>query len=255
MPQDKNGSDSEPLPKRLFRKMVESKGIKRLPFQKYRDSIQNHYDGPAGAMLAFASLVSLHEPLIGQLIKGKKYDVTQKQSLLDVGSGAGQILKFLLKETGAEAQIVGFDLSQQMLKRASHRLKSDRPNYIAGDLMQLPFADNSFDSITCGWVMEYLPDPAPGLNEMKRVLKPGGTALILATEDTFTGAMNSRTWKCRTYNRQEFQEACADSGLDWEEELWFTPVHRFFKLGGIIVKLTCNKEPESSEAQYDAESP
>jgi len=244
MIEKKSNPESQPLSKRLFSRIIESKGINKLPFNQYRDKIQNHYDGPAGAVLAFASLLSLHEPLIGQLLKSKKYDVSEKKSLLDVGSGAGQILKFLLKETSSDANIVGFDLSQQMLKRASHRVKSDRPKFVAGDVMHLPFADNSFDSITCGWVLEYLPDPAPGLMEMERVLKPNGTILILATEDTLTGAMNSRTWKCRTYNRKEFQESWEQSGLNWDEELWFTPVHRFFKLGGILVKMTRKADSE-----------
>ncbi|MEZ6049250.1 MAG: hypothetical protein R3C11_27465 [Planctomycetaceae bacterium] len=58
-----------------------------------------------------------------------------------------------------------------------------------------------------------IPFPA---KEMGRVLTPGGSILIMATEDTFAGAMTSRTWKCRTYNRKRFQEACEKAGLQWK---------------------------------------
>ncbi len=120
--------------------------------------------------------------------------------------------------------------------RARKKLKSHRPAYVAGDLMRMPFAEESFDCVTCGWVIEHLPDPRPGLMEIGRVLKPGGRALILATEDTVLGSLVSRTWKCRTYNRKELETACGECGVPWKEQLWFTKAHRFFKMGGILVE-------------------
>lgn len=224
--------------KKVFRKLVEFKGIRRLPVSQYRSRIQRLYDGPAGAVLAFGSMISLHEPLVGHLLRSRKFDATRCRQILDVGSGAGQILGHLMREVSPDAQLVAFDLSAQMLRRARNRLHSDRPRYVAGDLMKMPFADNTFDCITCGWVIEHLPDPRPGLREMGRVLRPGGRVLILATEDTVPGAFVSRTWKCRTYNRNELREACSEVGLPWNEQLWFTRVHRFFKMGGILVELT-----------------
>lgn len=111
-------------------------------------------------------------------------------------------------------------------------------------MMRMPFADGMFDCVTCGWVIEHLPDPRPGLREIGRVLRPGGSALILATEDTVSGAFVSRTWKCRTYNRKELQRACDEVGLPWKAQLWFTPVHRFFKMGGILVEAIKPPEPQ-----------
>jgi SAM-dependent methyltransferase len=222
------------LKRSALNRLVEFKGIRRLSFTQYRDHVRDLYSGPAGAVLALSSLISLHEPLIGRILRRRKFDVTARRAILDVGSGAGQILGHLLKQTHPETRLVAFDLSPQMLHRARQRLKSERPQFVAGDLMHLPFADNSFDCITCGWVIEHLPDPSPGLREIGRVLRPGGSALILATEDTISGAFTSRTWKCRTYNRGELKRSCAEAGLPWKSQLWFTPVHRFFKLGGIL---------------------
>lgn len=221
-----------------LRRMVESSGIRRLSLDQYRSHIRQIYDGPAGAVLAVGSLLSLHEPLIGRVLRKRRFDVSQSQSILDVGSGAGQILRHLLKETDSETDLVAFDLSAQMLKRARNRLKSGRPRYVAGDMLRMPFVDNAFDCVMLGYVIEHLPDPVPGLREVGRVLKPGGSALILATEDTLSGAVVSRTWKCRTYNRDELQRACIEAGLPWKEQLWFTGIHRFFKMGGILVEAT-----------------
>ena len=240
---------NEPAPKkrkRGLRRFVEFKGIRRLSFRQYRDNVRQLYDGPAGAMLALGSMISLHEPLVGHIFRSGRFEVRKHANILDVGSGAGQILRHLLKETAPDARLIGFDLSPGMLKRARVRMKSDRPHYIAGDMMRMPFAENSFDCVTAGWVLEHLPDPKPGLSEIARVLKPGGSALILATEDTFSGALVSRTWKCRTYNRKELELACKEVGLPWKQQLWFTRFHRFFKMGGILVDAV-KPDPSKSE--------
>lgn len=223
-------------PRKALRRLVEFRGINRGTLQQYRSRIRHLYDGPAGAVLVLGSMLSLHEPLVGRMFRRRKFDVSSCHSILDVGSGAGQILGHLLKGTRPDTRLVAFDLSHGMLRRARTRLRSDRPSYVVGDLTQLPFADNSFDCITCGWVIEHLPDPRPGLLELSRVLQPGGRLFLLATEDTLPGMVVSRTWKCRTYNRRELRAACDDAGLPWRSQLWFTPIHRFFKMGGILVE-------------------
>ena len=227
-----------------IRRLVESSGIRRLSLDQYRSHIRQIYDGPAGAVLAVGSLLSLHEPLIGRVLRKRRFDVSQSQSILDVGSGAGQILRHLLRETDDKTKLVAFDLSPRMLIRARSRLKSRRPQYVAGDMLKMPFVNNAFDCVMLGYVIEHLPDPVPGLREVGRVLKPGGSALILTTEDTLSGAVVSRTWKCRTYNRAELQQACFEAGLPWKEQLWFTGIHRFFKMGGILVEAT---KPEAHD--------
>jgi hypothetical protein len=72
---------------------------------------------------------------------------------------------------------------------------------------------------------------------MARVLKKGGRMLLLVTEDSFSGAWTSRLWCCRTYNRRELREACESLHLHWKNELWFTPVHKAFRAGGICVEI------------------
>ena len=226
---------SLPNPRRtVFQRFVEFSGIHRWNMKAYRDHVRDHYDGPAGAVLHLASIVSLHEPLVGRLLRKQRFDVTNRKSILDIGAGAGQILKHLLRIAPQDGRLVAIDLSTQMLVRARRRMASTRPHYVAADMTKLPFESGSFDCVTCGWVMEYQADPRPALREIWRVLEPGGSLFMLATEDTFQGAFNSRTWKCRTFNRAELRHACEECGLPWEKQLWFTPVHKALRAGGII---------------------
>jgi ubiquinone/menaquinone biosynthesis C-methylase UbiE len=105
------------------------------------------------------------------------------------------------------------------------------------DVTRLPFPDGSFDRVTCGYVLEHLPDPRVGLSELSRVMKSGARMLLLATEDSFSGAWTSRIWCCRTYNRRELARICEGLGLQWHQELWYTRMHRMLHAGGICVEL------------------
>lgn len=223
--------------RKRLQQLLEFKGIQRQTPSDYRDDVRQLYDGPKGAVLRMSSLISLHTPLLGQLIRRREFDVTRFRDFLDVGSGAGQILSHIVRETSQDgARVVAFDLSLEMLRRARQRMRSRRPRYVSGDLMRLPFRRDSFDCITCGYVLEHIPDPRPGLRELTRVLRPGGSLLLLCTEDTILGTMTSHTWKCRTYSRDELKAACAEAGLEWKDELWFTRIHRLLRLGGILVE-------------------
>ncbi|MCA9245903.1 MAG: class I SAM-dependent methyltransferase [Planctomycetales bacterium] len=223
--------------RKVVNRLVENDLIKRVSYDVYRDKVRRVYDGPAGAVLAACSKLSLHEPLGERLLKDRKFDLRGHKRILDVGSGAGQIAGHLLKYADSDAEITCFDLSLPMLRRARTRLKSTRPEFVAADLSRMPFSDGVFDCVTCGYVLEHLPDPRMGLQEISRVLRPGGRFLLLATEDSFSGAFTSRLWCCRTYNRQELRKLCAKLGLKWVTELWFTRMHRVFRAGGICVEI------------------
>jgi len=223
--------------RKAFNRIVESDLIRRVSYEEYRQKVRDIYGGPKGAMLAFCSMVSLHLPLGQRMFRERKFDLRGARSILDIGSGAGQIAKHLLKYADPGAQITCFDLSRKMLRRARARLKSNQPNFVAADMGWMPFADGSFDCVTCGYVLEHLPDPQTGLAEVSRVLRRGGRMFLLATEDSFTGAWTSRLWYCQTYNRRELRKTCEDLGLYWKNELWFTRMHKLFRAGGICVEL------------------
>jgi SAM-dependent methyltransferase len=206
-------------------------------FLDYRRFIQGHYDGLPGALTAVTGLITGHEALAGRLIRAGGFDVRGAKRILDAGCGNGRYTRFLLREADADARITAFDISPKMLKRAQDRVGSPRVSHAAADLTRLPYPTGAFDAVVCGWVLEHLPDPRPGLKELARVLRPEGKLLLLATEDTVTGGWCSRLWHCRTYDREELKRACAESGLRWERELWFSRLHERLRLGGIIVEL------------------
>jgi ubiquinone/menaquinone biosynthesis C-methylase UbiE len=223
--------------RKAVNRLVENDLIRRVSYDEYREKVRGVYAGPKGALLATCSMLSLHAPMGERLFRKRKFPLDGAKNILDVGSGAGQIVKHLLKYAPADARIVGIDLSPEMLRRARQRLRSDRPEFIAADVTNLPFADESFDCVTCGYVLEHLPDPRVGLRELHRVMTPGARMLLLTTEDSFGGAWTSRLFCCRTYNRDEMREMCQESGLVWHRELWFSSVHRLLRAGGICVEL------------------
>jgi SAM-dependent methyltransferase len=223
--------------RKVFNRLVETKVWEKVSYTEYREQVRSVYAGPKGAVLWACSLCSLHTPLGDRMLRRRQFDLRGRKRILDVGSGAGQIVGHLLKYADRDATITGCDISPEMLRRARGRLKSDRPQFLTADLTRLPFADAAFDCITCGYVLEHLPEAKLGLAELARVLAPGGRMLLLTTEDSFGGAWTSRLFLCRTYNRQELLQNCHDVGLEPVKELWLSPVHKVLRAGGICLEL------------------
>jgi demethylmenaquinone methyltransferase/2-methoxy-6-polyprenyl-1,4-benzoquinol methylase len=99
--------------------------------------------------------------------------------VLDLCCGTGD-MSFLAAEMGA-APVVGADFTLPMLEVARRRAVADarRPDFVAADALQLPFADGRFDAITVGYGLRNVADPRAALAEMRRVLAPGGRAVVL----------------------------------------------------------------------------
>lgn len=216
---------------------IESKVMVKKSHEEYRSFIRRHYDGLAGKLTGFTGLVTGHETLAGRLIRPQAFDVRNCKRVLDAGCGNGRYSKYLLRWLNPDAVLTAFDLAPGMLSRARKRLNPKRVTHVAADLTRLPYPDSFFDAVVCGWVLEHLPDPRPGLSELARIMEPKGKLLLMVTEDTFTGTMCSRMWHCRTHNREELRNTCADLGLQWVKPHYFSPLHKWLKLGGIIVEL------------------
>ena len=206
-------------------------------FGEYRRWVQQHYDGLPGALTTITGFLTGHELFAGRVIRPGAFDVRGCKHILDAACGDGRYSRFLLRWADADATLTSFDLSRGMLARARARLKSERITQVVADITNLPYADACFDAIVCGWVLEHLPDPRPGLRELARVLRPEGKVLLLTTEDTVLGWVCGKLWNCKTYNRDKLRQTCLQYGLRWERDVWFTGVHRALRLGGVVAEL------------------
>ncbi|NLC39128.1 MAG: demethylmenaquinone methyltransferase [Clostridia bacterium] len=102
---------------------------------------------------------------------------------LDVCCGTGKITLELAKKAGKKGKVIGLDFCEEMLKVAQvnlsgHPLK-DRIELVQGNAIALPFSDNSFDCATIGFALRNVPDLVKALQEMIRVVKPGGRVVSL----------------------------------------------------------------------------
>ncbi len=75
--------------------------------------------------------------------------------------------------------VVAADFARPMLVTGQHKLQGRAVDPVCADSLQLPFPDGSFDGLTVGFGVRNLSDLAAGLAEFRRVLKPGGRAVIL----------------------------------------------------------------------------
>ncbi|WP_420628528.1 class I SAM-dependent methyltransferase [Candidatus Leptofilum sp.] len=100
--------------------------------------------------------------------------------VLDVATGTGRLPHFLLEAPTFNGRIIGLDASEKMLKLANEKLRpyGHRASLVQQVADQLPFPNNQFDLITCLEALEFFPSDTAALQEMIRVLKPGGTLLV-----------------------------------------------------------------------------
>ena len=103
------------------------------------------------------------------------------QTVLDVASGTAGVALQIAARTGAS--VVGLDLTEQMLRQGQRNVagagRGDRIRLTAGRAEQLPFADATFDALTFTYLLRYVLDPQATLNELARVVKPGGRVASL----------------------------------------------------------------------------
>jgi len=120
------------------------------------------------------------EVRIARLLMG----LSQGDIVLDVACGPGNFTREFARDSGEEGLVVGLDGSETMLERGAEELRrSGLANLalIRGDATALPFADDSFDGVCCFAALHLFAEPFAALDEMTRVLRPGGRIALMAS--------------------------------------------------------------------------
>jgi ubiquinone/menaquinone biosynthesis C-methylase UbiE len=105
-------------------------------------------------------------------------EVAASHRILDVATGPGEVASMALPQVGPSGLVVGVDIAPAMLDAANTRFSDQRFRPVAADGQALPFADGAFDALICQLGLMFFPDPARGLEEFRRVLRPRRRAAV-----------------------------------------------------------------------------
>jgi ubiquinone/menaquinone biosynthesis C-methylase UbiE len=146
--------------------------------------------GPLGQWFANAPLYRLKTNL--------KLDHTVR--LLDIGTGRGTVMRMLDDTLGCDRAPVGLDVSRAILRRAAADEENPQrgAGLVQGSATALPFRDGTFNLVICGHLVKHLEDDDVRalLFEVRRVLEPGGLALVWEFGPTGHRALDA--WNARS---------------------------------------------------------
>jgi ubiquinone/menaquinone biosynthesis C-methylase UbiE len=141
------------------------------------------------------------------------FDPDPDDRVLDVGCGTGFATEALLERTDA---IYGLDQSTHQLEKAYAKFGKRGPvRFHRGDAERLPFADDAFDGVWSSGSIEYWPNPVDALEELRRVVEPGGPVLVVgpdAPKTTLFGKLADAIMLF--YDEEEADRMFAEAGFE-----------------------------------------
>jgi len=141
------------------------------------EKIYDNYDS-MNSIISFKRHVAWRKDVL------KRMNVKEDSHILDVCTGTGDWAIALTKVLGESGKVIGLDFSENMLKVAQDKQQQhqlEQLEFMHGNAMELPFEDNTFDYVTIGFGLRNVPDYETVLQEMYRVVKPGGKVVCLET--------------------------------------------------------------------------
>ena len=111
----------------------------------------------------------------------KRLKIKPGSIVLDVGTGTGVFIPFLLRKIGEDGRIIALDIAERMLGRARAKGFNGNIKYLCADVTDIPLGNEIFDIIVCYSSFPHFQDKPRALAEMKRVIKRGGRLLICHT--------------------------------------------------------------------------
>jgi SAM-dependent methyltransferase len=154
------------------------------------------------------------ERRIARLLMG----LSPGDGVLDVACGTGAFTRDFARVVGPEGLVVGLDASETMLRRAVAETNLEQVAYVRGDVIDMPFRDQSFDAVCCFAALNLFAEPMKALDSMTRVLTPGGRIAIFTSARTRTAPMRTFESLVRArsgihlFERRELVEALEERG-------------------------------------------
>ena len=140
------------------------------------DTISKEYDG-LNRVISFGTDIKWRKKVVQIITK------TNPVKVLDIATGTGDLAISLVKTNASK--IVGLDISEGMLNVGKEKVTKLNLNetieMVLGDSENIPFKNNEFDAITVAFGVRNFENLEKGLSEIYRVLKPGGTFVVLET--------------------------------------------------------------------------
>lgn len=136
--------------------------------------------------------------------------IRQGDTVIDLGSGAGNDCFVARAETGAAGRVIGIDFSPAMVGKARSNAQArgyDNVEFIQGDIESMPVEENTADVVVSNCVLNLVPDKAAVFAEIHRVLKPGGHFSI--SDIVLTGGLPAKI-----KSAAEMYAGCVASAID-----------------------------------------
>lgn len=143
--------------------------------------------------------------------------------MLDIGSGTGPFLP-LLRKHAPQGIAIGADFVLPMMQSGVHRL-DEHSAFVCADAQKLPFADNTFDTVTAGFVIRNVSDIDTCFREVLRITKPGGRFAILEVARPQSAVVR---WGHRVYFEEVMPRIAQLLGADAEAYRYLPESSRLF---------------------------
>jgi len=121
--------------------------------------------------------------------------------VLDLGCGTGYGSGILLEKA---MEVVGIDLSDEAIEYANEKYKSQGLEFLAGDVTNLQFENDSFDAVVCFEVVEHIENAGTLLDEVSRVIKDEGLFIVSTPNGAVIVSSRPNPYHFREYNVGEF---------------------------------------------------
>jgi demethylmenaquinone methyltransferase/2-methoxy-6-polyprenyl-1,4-benzoquinol methylase len=152
-----------------------------MPTEQKARTIQHMFTGMAPYLDLFTRGFSLGLDQYWRKQGVRLSGIKKGDQVLDICAGTGELTFILARAVGNEGSVVATDYCENMLELARKKMGTKYSNitFQFADATKTPFSDNTFDAVTVAYGMRNIPDTTAALQEVRRVLKPGGTFLCV----------------------------------------------------------------------------